>query len=73
MEASLRQHPGLDADGRVLDRAEVIERFTMLPADRFPNTIAYARELSAGEGHHRFDFTLRLLLQGLTPPTVKDS
>lgn len=45
----------------------------MLPEDRFPNTIAYARELSAGEGHDRFDFTLRLLLQGLTPPTVKDS
>jgi hypothetical protein len=67
LETSLRRRSGEDADGRVLDRAEVIERFKMLPANRFPNTVTYARELTSGEGHDRFDFTFELLLGGLTP------
>jgi AcrR family transcriptional regulator len=68
-EVSLRRHPVEDADGRILDRAELIERFRMLPANHFPNTVAYARELTSGDGHDRFDFTLELLLRGLTPAT----
>jgi AcrR family transcriptional regulator len=64
---SLRRNPVKDADGRAVDRAEIIERFRMLPPDRFPVTVAYARELTSGEGHDRFDFTLGLLLGGLTP------
>jgi AcrR family transcriptional regulator len=67
LEASLRRDPGEDADGRILDRAEVIERFRMLPANRFPNTVAYARELASGDGHERFDFTLGLLFRGFPP------
>jgi AcrR family transcriptional regulator len=66
-EASLRRDPEEDTDGRILDRAEVVERFRMLPANRFPNTVAYARELTSGDGHDRFDFTLELLFRGLTP------
>jgi AcrR family transcriptional regulator len=66
---SLRRRPEEDADGPGLDRAEVIERFKMLPPNRFPNTVAYAQELTSGEGHDRFDFTLGLLLGGLTPAT----
>ena len=68
LEVSLRLHPEQGTDGR-LDRAELIERFRMLPANRFPNTIAYAEELTAGDGHERFDFTLELLLRGLAPAT----
>jgi AcrR family transcriptional regulator len=64
---SPRRHTGQDTDGRVVDRAELTERFTMLPQERFPNMVAYARELTSGEGHDRFDFTLGLLLGGLTP------
>ena len=56
-------------DAQILDRAELIERFRMLPASRFPNTVAYAGELTSGDGHERFDFTLELLLRGLTPAT----
>jgi AcrR family transcriptional regulator len=63
---SPRRNPVKDADGRVVDRAEIIERFRMLPEDRFPSTVAYARELTSGEGHDRFDFTLGLLFRGLT-------
>ena len=66
-EASLRRDPVTDTDGRILDRAELIERFEMLPATHFPNTVVYARELTSGEGHDRFDFTLDLLLRGLVP------
>jgi hypothetical protein len=66
---SLKRHPEEDADGRVVDRAELIERFRMLPPNRFPITVAYAQELTSGEGHDRFDFTLGLLFGGLTPAT----
>jgi AcrR family transcriptional regulator len=63
----LRRQPGEDADGRPFDRAEFVERFKMLPADRFPNAVAYAREMTSGEGHDRFDFMLGQLLAGLAP------
>jgi AcrR family transcriptional regulator len=66
---SLRRQPEKDTDGRVVDRAELIERLQMLPPDRFPITVAHAPELTSGEGHARFDFTLGLLLGGLTPGT----
>jgi AcrR family transcriptional regulator len=64
---ALRRISGKDTDGRVVDRAELIERLGMLPPDRFPITVAHAPELISGEGHDRFDFTLRHLFGGLTP------
>ena len=67
LEASLRRHADSDADRRFLDRDEVVARLRMLPAARFPNVVAHASELTAGDGHERFDFTLGLLLAGLTP------
>ncbi|MGV1005414.1 MAG: TetR/AcrR family transcriptional regulator [Candidatus Nanopelagicales bacterium] len=71
-EASLRQPGAGRADGRVFDRAETIRRLEMLPTDRFPHTTALARELTAGAGHERFDFTVELLLGGLTAASVPD-
>lgn len=65
---SLRRAPATDAEGKVLDRAEVIERFKMLPATRFPITVAHADQLTSGDGHDRFDFTLRQLFRGITSP-----
>ena len=62
---SLRRQPQEDADGRVFDRDEVMERFRMLPADRFPITTVHPEELTSGEGHDRFDFTLALLFGSL--------
>lgn len=64
-EASLRRHPDHDEDARVVDRAEMLARLRMLPVSRFPHTVEHAEELNAGEGHERFDFALRLLLNGL--------
>ena len=63
---SLRRQPQEDTDGRVVDRDEVMERFRMLPASRFPITAAHPEELTSGEGHDRFDFALALLFGGLT-------
>ena len=52
-----------------LTSEQFIARFSMLPSSRFLNTIAYAQELTSGDSHDRFDFTLELLLQGLEPAT----
>lgn len=70
LETSLRRHPEEGTDQRVLDRADAVERFRMLPASRFPNMVAYAHELTAGDGHDRFDFTLEVLIRGLEPVTA---
>lgn len=66
-EVALRGKPGGDADERSLGKDDAIERLRMLPPSRFPNAVAYAQELTAGEGHERFDFTLGLLFRGLVP------
>ncbi|MFJ6181622.1 TetR/AcrR family transcriptional regulator [Streptomyces sp. NPDC092295] len=49
----------------VLDRDELLRRFAALPAGSFPHTTRHAAELTAGEGHDRFDFTLALMIDGL--------
>ncbi|WP_367123396.1 TetR/AcrR family transcriptional regulator [Streptomyces phytohabitans] len=64
-EMSLRHSPEAGADQRVLDREALVERYRVLPADTFPSTVAHARELTSGEEHERFEFTLRTLLRGL--------
>lgn len=66
LEASIvRQRSAHDDAAWVLDRDELLRRFTALPADTFPHTTRYAAELTAGEGHDRFDFTLALMIDGL--------
>ncbi|WP_405161918.1 TetR/AcrR family transcriptional regulator C-terminal domain-containing protein [Nocardia sp. NBC_01499] len=66
LEASIRQQRSTDDDTAwVVDRAEVIRRFTALPAETFPHTSRHAVELTAGEGHDRFDFTVGLMIDGL--------
>jgi AcrR family transcriptional regulator len=67
LEASVAEQQGEDVHGEVIDRAEIAERLKMLPVEQFPNTVTFARELTAGEGHDRFDHTLRLLMRGLSP------
>ena len=51
----------------VVSRQELLDRFAALP-DSFPQTKRYARELTAGHAHERFDFTLGLILGGLAAP-----
>lgn len=67
LEASIvRQRSAHDDDAWVLDRGELLRRLTALPAGTFPHTTRHAAELTAGEGHDRFDFTLALMIDGLT-------
>lgn len=40
-------------------------RLASLPARSSPHTTWHAAELTAGEGHDRFDFTLALMVDGL--------
>ncbi|MFG2386453.1 TetR/AcrR family transcriptional regulator [Streptomyces avermitilis] len=66
LEASIVRQRSADNDAVwVLDRDELLRRFTALPAETFPHTTRYAAELTAGEGHDRFDFTLALMVDGL--------
>ncbi|MGW2818721.1 TetR/AcrR family transcriptional regulator [Streptomyces sp. NPDC001415] len=66
LEAAIVQRQSQDLEGASIDRAEIVERLRMLPAQQFPNTVAHAKELTAGAGHDRFDFALSLMLRGLT-------
>jgi AcrR family transcriptional regulator len=49
----------------VVDSDKIQRRLTALPAETFPHTTRYAAELTAGEGHDRFEFTLALMIDGL--------
>jgi AcrR family transcriptional regulator len=68
LETSIvRQRATDDDTAWVLDRDELLRRFAALPAGTFPHTTAHAAELTAGEGHERFDFTVGLMVEGLAP------
>jgi hypothetical protein len=60
-----RKHPDQEW---VLSREELLRRFAALPADAFPQTRGYAAELTPGTGHDRYEFTLGLIMDTLTPP-----
>lgn len=60
---SLRRQQGSSAV--VLERAEVVARLQMLPPSLFPIVTRHARDITSGEGHERFDFTLGLIFGGL--------
>lgn len=54
------------SDGEwLVGRDDMLRRYAELP-DTFPQTKRYAAELTAGADHERFDFTIGLILDGLT-------
>jgi AcrR family transcriptional regulator len=65
LEVSLRRQAEERDGTSSRDGGELAGRLRMLPADRFPLTVAHAAELTSGRGHDRFDFTIDLLLSGL--------
>ncbi|WP_306320998.1 MULTISPECIES: TetR/AcrR family transcriptional regulator [unclassified Streptomyces] len=67
LEVSLarRRRTRGDDDSWVVSREELLRRFAALP-DTFPHSKRHAEELTAGTLHDRFDFTLSLMLDGLT-------
>ena len=67
LEVSIvRQRSEQEDAAWVVDRDEMLRRFAALPPQTFPNVTRHAAELTAGEGHDRFDFTLTLMIDGLT-------
>jgi AcrR family transcriptional regulator len=54
------------AEGWVLSRDDLMHRLRALPAETFPQTRRHAAELTAGTGHERFDFTIRIIVDHLT-------
>jgi AcrR family transcriptional regulator len=65
-ELSIARLRSADDDAAwVLDRDELLRRFAALPAATFPYVTRHAAELTAGDGHDRFDFTLALMIAGL--------
>lgn len=69
LERSMRHSPALQTDTAPVDKTDIIESLQMLPAHHFPHTLAHIQEITSGEEHQRFDFTLELLLHGLSPAT----
>lgn len=56
----------MDTDGGwVVTHDTLMSRFEALSEDDFPLTKRYAAELTAGEGHDRFDFAMRTMINGL--------
>jgi AcrR family transcriptional regulator len=45
--------------------AQLAEYFRTLPADRFPNLVRLADDLTAGDADERFEFAIELLVRGL--------
>ncbi len=64
----VRKQPSHSTGGWVISRDELLRRFSALP-DTFPQTKRYAAELTAGAGHERFDFTIKLMIDGLAATT----
>ena len=63
LETSIARRRSADDDAAwVLDRDELLRRFTALPAEKFPQTRRHAAELISGTGHDRFEFALGLLM-----------
>lgn len=53
-----------------LSHEELLDRFTALPAEKFPQTRRHAADLISGTGHERFEFTLGLLMSNLGPASA---
>ena len=66
LEISLANQQLSHGDGSwVVSRDELLRRYAALPGT-FPRSKRYAAELTAGTGHDRFDFTIGLMIDGLT-------
>jgi AcrR family transcriptional regulator len=69
LEESLESFPTNEAESELF-HTELKTFFASLPADRFPYLVAMAGPLTSGDGDHRFEFGLDLLVRGIAS-TVK--
>jgi AcrR family transcriptional regulator len=69
-EQSLYAELYKDPEHEQREIARVMQRFTTLPADRYPTLAAVAPLMTRGDGHERFTLGLDVLVNGLlTTPT----
>ena len=67
LELAIVNQRRVDADAEwVVDIEELRRRIAALPAGTFPRTVEHAVELTSGVGHDRFDFTLAVMIEGLS-------
>jgi AcrR family transcriptional regulator len=64
-EESLESFPAADDASSTQFHEELKNFFASLPADRFPHLVAMAEPLTSGDGDHRFEFGLDLLVRGI--------
>lgn len=64
-EDSLTAMNAITADDLTHFITQMRSYFASLPGERFPNTVALAEELTAGDREERFEFGLHVLLRGL--------
>ncbi|HWI73090.1 MAG TPA: TetR/AcrR family transcriptional regulator C-terminal domain-containing protein [Baekduia sp.] len=69
-EQSLYAELYADPEREQREIARVMQRFTKLPADRYPTMAAIAPLMTRGDGHERFTLGLDVIINGLlTTPT----
>jgi AcrR family transcriptional regulator len=61
---------GEEPDHQQID-AEMAELWNQLPPELFPLLTTYSRELTAGDGHDRFEFAVDVLVAGLAAVSEK--
>lgn len=64
-EESLYAAEGVSPEEMARYAEDMRRYFASLPADRFPNVVALAGPMAAGEGDERFEFGLEVLVRGL--------
>jgi AcrR family transcriptional regulator len=62
--------PGEEPDHEAID-AEMVELWNQLPPELFPLLTKYSPEMTAGDGHDRFEFAIDVLVAGLTAVSEK--
>jgi AcrR family transcriptional regulator len=62
--------PGVEPDHEQID-AEMVALWQQLPPELFPLLTKYSAEMTAGDGHDRFEFGLDVLVSGLAAVSEK--
>jgi AcrR family transcriptional regulator len=68
-EADVRRAAGQKFDGDFVERMRAT--FAAMPAEDYPNTVAHASELVAGDGGDRFHFAIETFLEGLVARSAR--
>jgi AcrR family transcriptional regulator len=71
-EQALYQQLYADPGHEESELARVMERFTQIPADRYPTMASVAPLMTRGDGHERFSLGLDIIINGLLSTPAAD-